>query len=185
MRFTDSVRFTFILWNQNYCTSYIHYEFSPTCLTLPSLLLGSLSRQVHILNCVERMINTPTFSDSLSIPHTPKWFPNWFPFHVWSMLRACFSTLVCTPFRELLILFRSFSALIWLFFRQHYDYFPRLARYTFVLSSPVLFLPYSHTQTSRHLSRTTLTHFQNILAKAQTTYTKKVSSPPTGCQFKK
>jgi len=122
MRFTDCVRFTFILWNQNYCTSYIHYEFSPTCLALPSILLGPLSRQVHILNCVERMINTPTFSDSLYIPHTPKWFPNWFPFHGRSMLRACFSTLVCTPFRQLLILFKSFSALsrffssaLWLF----------------------------------------------------------------------
>ena len=103
------------------------------------------------------------------------------------MLRACFSTLVYTPFRQLLILFKSFSALIRSFFRQYYDYFPRFARYNFVLSSPVLFLPYSHTQTSRHLSHTTLTYFQTTLAKAQLTYTKKVqvSSPPTGCQFKK
>ena len=72
IRFTDCFRFTFILLNQNYCTSYIHYEFSPTCLALPSILLGPLSRQVHILNCVERMINTPTLSDSLYIPHLPK-----------------------------------------------------------------------------------------------------------------
>ena len=118
IRFTDCVRFTFILLNQNYCTSYIHYEFSPTWLALPSMLLGPLSRQVLILIYVERMINTPTFSHYiwLYIPHTPKWFPNWFPFHVRSMLHACFSTLVCTPLRQLLILFKSFSALIRSFF---------------------------------------------------------------------
>ena len=109
-----------------------------------------------LVNYIEQMINTPPFSDSLHIPHTPNWFPNWFPFHVRSMLRTCFSTLVWIPFPQLLILFKSFSALIRaFFFRQYYDYFPWFARYSFVLSSSVLFLPYSHTQTSRHLSRTT------------------------------
>ena len=35
IRFTDCVRFTFIPLNQNYCTSYIHYEFSPNLPRTP------------------------------------------------------------------------------------------------------------------------------------------------------